>query len=104
MATDKDVMAAVAAALEKAAASVHPEDFDEGSSEWCALMATHDIILALITTEQASALEERLNAARLEEARNVHVVMRGETCGAHCMGCVRIAALERKAAQGEAVK
>ena len=39
---------AVRTALEKAAQAVMPEDFDKGSSEWCALCAAQESIRSIV--------------------------------------------------------
>ena len=39
---------AVRTALEKAAQTVMPDDFDKGSSEWCALCAAQEAIRSIV--------------------------------------------------------
>ena len=118
MATDKDVLAAEAAALEKAAArviaKVHQLTLTEGEcvcARCDALIDAQDTILALITPEQASALAERLRAERLDEARWWHTrvamaaMMADEPCSElREINRERIGALERTGSGPEAAQ
>jgi len=64
----------------------------------CTWKECAEAIRAATPADALAAVEHKVSVARLEEARNVHVVMRGETCGPNCMGCVRIAELQAEAA------